>query len=190
MRGRSGVLQAAQKCDPDMPVVLITGTPGLDTAIAAVEHSAFRYLLKPCPWCTTRHSHRFSPDAPYLVLRRMAIDLASAAWSPAEDRSSSGSFSTAPAIHLDGLPADLLVQGKANFRPRGPAAHQRANHGRPGVFLSAAERLNRMAELGRIVRDRVATEVPNSPAHSSSSICTAAICLMNTSSTLARHSRK
>ena len=36
-----GVLQAAHQRDPDLPVVLITGTPRLDTAVAAVEHSAF-----------------------------------------------------------------------------------------------------------------------------------------------------
>lgn len=33
--------------DLDVPVVLITGSPSLDTALKAIEHGALRYLAKP-----------------------------------------------------------------------------------------------------------------------------------------------
>ena len=161
-----GVLQAAQKRDPDMPVVLITGTPRLDTAIAAVENSAFRYLLKPLSMVqlqdTVIHSaqmHRL------LVLRRMAIDLASAAWSPAEDRSSLGELFDCALQSIW-----MAYQPVFSWKERRIFAYEallrtsEPTMADPCVFLSAAERLNRMAELGRIVRDRVAAEVPNSPA--------------------------
>jgi EAL domain-containing protein (putative c-di-GMP-specific phosphodiesterase class I) len=161
-----GVLQAAQKCDPDMPVVLITGAPRLDTAIAAVEHSAFRYLLKPLSMLqlqdTVIHSaqmHRL------LVLRRMAIDLARAAWNPAEDCSSLGQlFDCALQSLWMAYQPIFSWKDKRIFGYEALLRTSEPTMADPCVFLSAAERLNRMAELGRIIRDRVAAEVPNSPA--------------------------
>jgi EAL domain-containing protein (putative c-di-GMP-specific phosphodiesterase class I) len=41
------VLQDVRKADKDMPVILVTGQPDLDTARAAVELGAISYLLKP-----------------------------------------------------------------------------------------------------------------------------------------------
>jgi EAL domain-containing protein (putative c-di-GMP-specific phosphodiesterase class I) len=41
------LLSAVRARDLDLPVILVTGGPGLDSAIKAVEHGAFRYLLKP-----------------------------------------------------------------------------------------------------------------------------------------------
>jgi EAL domain-containing protein (putative c-di-GMP-specific phosphodiesterase class I)/ActR/RegA family two-component response regulator len=161
-----GVLQAAQKCDPDMPVVLITGAPRLDTAIAAVEHSAFRYLLKPLSMVQLQDTVIYSVQMHRIsVLRRMAIDLASAAWSPAEDRSSLGElFDCALQSIWMAYQPIFSWKGKRIFAHEALLRTSEPTMATPGVFLSAAERLNRMAELGRMVRDRVAAEVPNSPA--------------------------
>jgi EAL domain-containing protein (putative c-di-GMP-specific phosphodiesterase class I) len=41
------VLQEVRKTDTDMPIILVTGQPDLDTARAAVEWGAISYLLKP-----------------------------------------------------------------------------------------------------------------------------------------------
>jgi len=41
------VLQEIRRTDKDMPVILVTGCPDLDTARAAVEWGAISYLLKP-----------------------------------------------------------------------------------------------------------------------------------------------
>ena len=40
-------LRAVRERDLDVPVVLMTGSPSLDTAVSAVEYGAFRYLIKP-----------------------------------------------------------------------------------------------------------------------------------------------
>jgi EAL domain-containing protein (putative c-di-GMP-specific phosphodiesterase class I) len=105
------------------------------------------------------HLHRI------LVLRRMAVDLASAAWSPAEDRTSLRQlFDRAlQSIWMAYQPVyscreQRIFSYEALLRTDEPTM---AN---PCVFLSAAERLNRMAEVGRIVRDRVAAEMPSAPA--------------------------
>lgn len=45
--GGLDLLAAVRHHDPDVPVVLMTGDPTLDTAIMAVEGAAFAYLTKP-----------------------------------------------------------------------------------------------------------------------------------------------
>lgn len=51
MPGISGLklLRAVRDHDLDLPVVLVTGNPGVETATNAVEYGAFRYLIKPVP---------------------------------------------------------------------------------------------------------------------------------------------
>jgi CheY-like chemotaxis protein len=41
------LLELVRKRDPDLPVILMTGTPELSTAMKAVEFGAFEYLAKP-----------------------------------------------------------------------------------------------------------------------------------------------
>lgn len=49
MPGMDGVrlLQEVRELCEDVPVVLITGNPSIETAIGAVEHRAFKYVTKP-----------------------------------------------------------------------------------------------------------------------------------------------
>src|SRR3989442_7349063 len=41
------LLRAVREHDTDVPIVLMTGGPELATALQAIEHGAFRYLVKP-----------------------------------------------------------------------------------------------------------------------------------------------
>src|SRR3989441_6203426 len=41
------LLRAVREHDADVPIVLMTGGPELATALQAIEHGAFRYLVKP-----------------------------------------------------------------------------------------------------------------------------------------------
>jgi EAL domain-containing protein (putative c-di-GMP-specific phosphodiesterase class I) len=161
-----GVLQAAQKCDPDLPVILMTGAPRLDTAISAVEHSAFRYLLKPLFTEQLQETVIYSVQMHRIsVLRRMAIESASAAWSPAEDRASLGQlFDRALQSIWMAYQPIFSCREMRIFSYEALLRTDEPTMADPCVFLSAAERLNRTAEVGRIVRDRVAAEVPNAPA--------------------------
>lgn len=45
--GGIDLLRYAREHDGDIPVLLMTGAPDVETAAAAVEHGAFQYLLKP-----------------------------------------------------------------------------------------------------------------------------------------------
>lgn len=45
--GGARLLRAVRERDLEIPVVLMTGTPGLESAVAAIEHRALLYLIKP-----------------------------------------------------------------------------------------------------------------------------------------------
>ncbi len=49
MPGMNGVqlLRTLRQHHLDVPVILMTGTPALETAVKAVEYGAFRYIMKP-----------------------------------------------------------------------------------------------------------------------------------------------
>jgi DNA-binding NtrC family response regulator len=42
-----GLVQRAREIDPALPVVLVTGESVFDTAVLAVQHGAFDYIVKP-----------------------------------------------------------------------------------------------------------------------------------------------
>ena len=50
------LLQALHARDPDLPVLLVSGSPDLETAMKAVEYGAFEYLVKPVPFDKLRAS--------------------------------------------------------------------------------------------------------------------------------------
>jgi serine/threonine-protein kinase len=58
MPGLSGIalLKVLAERRSQVPVILMTGTPSLDTAMSAVEHGAFKYLIKPVAWTELRET--------------------------------------------------------------------------------------------------------------------------------------
>jgi EAL domain-containing protein (putative c-di-GMP-specific phosphodiesterase class I)/ActR/RegA family two-component response regulator len=160
-----GVLQAARKRDPDLPVVLITGTPRLDTAVAAVEHSAFRYLLKPLSPVQLQDTVIYCAQMHRLAaLRRMAISSAGEAWGPAEDRAGlTQIFDRALQSLWMAFQPVYSWKRKRIFAYEALLRNDEPSMKNPNDLLSAAERLERVVDVGRIVRDRVAEEVPRCP---------------------------
>jgi len=160
-----GVLQAAHQRDADMPVVLITGSPRLDTAVAAIENAAFRYLLKPLAPAQLQDTVIYCAQMHRLaVLRRMAVSSAGEAWSPAED---SASLTLMFERALQSV--WMAFQPVVSWRRRRVLAYEallrstEPKLSNPCALLSAAERLDRVVEVGRIVRNRVAADVPSAP---------------------------
>src|SRR5262244_2627545 len=43
------LLRAIRQTDLDVPMIFMTGSPALESAVSAIEYGAFRYLLKPVP---------------------------------------------------------------------------------------------------------------------------------------------
>jgi EAL domain-containing protein (putative c-di-GMP-specific phosphodiesterase class I)/CheY-like chemotaxis protein len=160
-----GVLQAAHRKDPDLPVVLITGTPRIDTAVAAVEHSAFRYLLKPMSTVQLQETMVYAAQMHRVAtLRRMAIASAGEAWSPAEDRTGLEEVFHR-ALDLMWIAFQPVVSWKRRrvFAYEALLRTTEPSMGNPIVLIGTAEKLGRVTDLGRRVRDRVAEHMPSAP---------------------------
>jgi len=152
------LLRAVREKDLDVPVVLCTGRPSIETAASAVEQGALQYLIKPV-----------SSEA-LLEAGARAVRLGKLARLKREALKASGfdaligdragletTFARALAsTWMAGQPIVRAADGglhahEALLRTREPAFPH------PGAFLTAAERLAALPELGRTIRGAVAS---------------------------------
>jgi EAL domain-containing protein (putative c-di-GMP-specific phosphodiesterase class I) len=159
------LLERIRAYDLDVPVVLITGSPSLETAMAAIEHGALRYLPKPVD---TPRLRTITADAVRLHrlarAKRLALDLAGEADRLVGDRAGLvTSFGSA----LDSMwmayqpivswSRQEVFGYEALLRSREPSLPH------PGAILDAAERLGRLHDLGRTIRTRAAEPAAKMP---------------------------
>ncbi|MBV9947545.1 MAG: EAL domain-containing protein [Myxococcales bacterium] len=160
--GGLALLERIRAHDLDIPVVLITGAPSLETAMAAIEHGALRYLPKPVDPGRLRS---ITADAVRLHrlarAKRQALDLAGGADRLVGDRAGLvAAFGSAlRSLWIAYQPivswSRRSVFGyEALLRSREPALPH------PGAVLDAAERLDRLHELGQSIRTLAAEPVP------------------------------
>jgi EAL domain-containing protein (putative c-di-GMP-specific phosphodiesterase class I) len=168
MPGLGGLefLRAAHAHDPDVPVILMTGEPKVESAIRALEYGAFHYLIKPFEQNeladVVRRAVRLHKLA---VLKREALELPGP-----------GSKRVSEYRELEGQFSRGLSQLWMAFQPivswrerktRGYEALLRSDEPtmrNPGHMLEACERLGRLHQLGRTIRDTVANESTAAPA--------------------------
>ena len=160
------LLDAVRQRDLDMPVILTTGEPTIDSAVRAVELGAFRYLIKPVERKTLEESiHRAFRLHHMARLRRQALEFAGLTSKKLGDLSSLESRFTS-AIQRLWMAYQPIVDWKerrvfgyeALLRSAEPSLPS------PPEILDAAERLGRLRELGRTIRARVADEAEKAPA--------------------------
>lgn len=161
------LLRFLRVLDLDIPVILATGAPSLETAMQAVEHGAFHYLTKPIGddelLSVVQRAMRLKRMAD---LKRHAMQLLAALETGAGDRAGlEASFDSAvstlwmayqPIVRADGA----LFGYEALMRCDEP----RLPH--PGAVLDAAERLGKIAALGRVVRERASKPFGAAPGES------------------------
>ncbi|HEX2678379.1 MAG TPA: EAL domain-containing protein, partial [Polyangiales bacterium] len=160
-----GLLRAVRECDLDVPVVLVSGNPSVETALAAVEYGALRYLCKPVE------------NAQLLAVVESAVRLGRMARVKREALAHLGDSSrqlgdragleVAFERALEGL--WMAYQPIVRYGQRRVYAYEallRSNEPtlpHPGAVLEAAERLERLNDVGRAVRAHVAATVTRSP---------------------------
>jgi EAL domain-containing protein (putative c-di-GMP-specific phosphodiesterase class I) len=163
--GGLALLERIRAHDLDVPVVLITGCPTLDTAIAAIEHGALRYVPKPVDATKLR---TITADAVRLhrlaKAKRNALDLAGEDDKQVGDRAGLlASFGRA----LGSL--WMAYQPIVSFSQRNVFGYEALLRSRepllphPGAMLDAAERLDRLHDLGRTIRARSVEPVSSMP---------------------------
>ena len=159
-----GLLRAVREHDLDVPVVLMTGSPSLETAERAVEYGAMRYLRKPIDRGLLVSAVEQAVRLGRLArIKREALDLVGDRELRVGDRAGLElSFNRA----LQGL--WMAYQPIVQFSTRSVHAYEALLRSsdttlpHPGAILGAAERLGRLAELGRLVRRQIATTVKDS----------------------------
>lgn len=152
------LLRAVRAHGLDVPVILATGEPSIDSAVAAVEHGAFKYLMKPV--AIEELEATVAKAVRLHRLARIQRETMSALSTEAETESSrlGRNFDNAlrllwPAFQPIVRASDGSLFGyEALLRSDEPALPSA-----PAV-LEAAERLNALWKLGRTVRER-ATDV-------------------------------
>lgn len=158
MPGMDGIelLKLIAKRDPDIPVILMSGAPSLETAIKAVEYRAFRYLTKPFQpqefQRVVQHAARLRQLA---QLKSQALAISG---SPGGREGSFEALEAAIERLMDSFwmayqpivqAADRSIFGyEALLRTEEPSLPH------PGAAFQAAERLQCVHRLGRAVRDR------------------------------------
>jgi EAL domain-containing protein (putative c-di-GMP-specific phosphodiesterase class I) len=153
-------LRTVRMHDLDVPVILMTGEPSLESAVHAVEYGAFHYLVKPVE---ARQLHDLVIRAARLhkmaKLKRDALDLAGTSGTRLGERAAlEVRFSWAMSLMW------MAFQPIVSWRDRrvfGYEALLRSDEPlmkNPGDILEAAERLGGLHELGRRIRAKVAAE--------------------------------
>jgi EAL domain-containing protein (putative c-di-GMP-specific phosphodiesterase class I) len=167
MPGLDGMklLAHVRSYDLDVPVVLITGAPSVETAARAMELGALRYLVKPVE---LRAIIGITQDAVYLhriaKAKRKALDLLGGVDRLLGDEAGlTASFDRAlstfyvvyqPIVRWS---THAIYAYEALLRSREPSLPH------PGAMLDAAERLGRVHELGRKIRARAIEPLSSLP---------------------------
>jgi EAL domain-containing protein (putative c-di-GMP-specific phosphodiesterase class I) len=150
------LLMNVRSFDPDMPVILMTGAPDLETAVRAVEYGAFQYLSKPVdPQELLRVVKQAARH--HQVAHRKRQALPGGGDRSVNDRAALESrFESAMRLsYMAFQPIVSLRLGavwgyEALLRTDDPVLNA------PVDILNAAERLGRLPELGRAARRMVA----------------------------------
>jgi EAL domain-containing protein (putative c-di-GMP-specific phosphodiesterase class I) len=157
------LLEAVKGYDADIPVLLLTGVPELSTAIKAVELGAFRYLTKPVTIADLAQAvaralqlcrlARAKRQAASLYLREQDDDARRRLGVDLDESLRALTMAYQPLVdverkHILGYEALLRCSGAL------PG---------PTEILDAAERLDRMAEVGRCVRRAVVRSLSMAP---------------------------
>jgi EAL domain-containing protein (putative c-di-GMP-specific phosphodiesterase class I) len=161
MPGMDGLnlLRAIRNLDLDVPVVFLTGSPSLESAMKAMEHGAFRYLTKPIDAGElTTVVGRAARVHKMARVRRESADQ--------EQAKTIGDRAGLEARFASGLDKMwMAMQPILSWRTRSVYAYEallrtdEATLRNPVDFVDAAERLKRTPELGRRVRKAVADQL-------------------------------
>jgi EAL domain-containing protein (putative c-di-GMP-specific phosphodiesterase class I) len=167
MPAMSGVafLRAVREHSLDLPVILMTGSPSVETAVKALDYGATKYLTKPIEPSELAEAVWRAADLYQLALLRRELSTTAETQSRqlADRAALDARFSKAlESIWMAFQPivswsAKTPAGYEALLRSREPSLE------RPVDLLDAAERLNRLVEVGRVVRREVATAIASGP---------------------------
>jgi EAL domain-containing protein (putative c-di-GMP-specific phosphodiesterase class I) len=160
------LLRAIRQSDLDVPMVFMTGSPAIESAVQAIEYGAFRYLLKPvAPAALLDVVERAARVHRLAKVRREAMLVRELDGKPIGDRAGlEARF--ASALEKMWVAAQPIVtwSGRQIFAYETLLRTDEPTLRSPLDFFDAAERLGRAPELGRVIRQRVAKQMKDTKA--------------------------
>jgi EAL domain-containing protein (putative c-di-GMP-specific phosphodiesterase class I) len=168
MPGLSGVdlLRAVREHDLDVPVVILTGRPDLQSAVDAVQFGAFRYVAKPVTPAALLDVVRSARNLHLMAaFKREALELLGLPHRALGDRASLESrFERAlDSLWLSYQPVVTIAGRRVVGYDTVVGSDEETLRSQSGLF-DAAERVGRLQELGRKIRKvaaRDARELPD-----------------------------
>ncbi|HUJ27984.1 MAG TPA: EAL domain-containing protein [Myxococcales bacterium] len=157
LQGMSGVefLKRLREHDLDLPVILMSGEPGLEAAISAVEYGAMRYMLKPFDLGELRNALVRAVSIRRLaVARRESLELIGHDAQAAGDRA--GLIALVENAIRSLRVAWQPVVSWSRRRVVAWEALMRSKITNPDALIDSALTVGRIVELGRAMRDAVA----------------------------------
>jgi EAL domain-containing protein (putative c-di-GMP-specific phosphodiesterase class I) len=168
MPGLSGVdlLRVVRAYDLDVPVILMTGNPTLETAMEALALGALQYLPKPTPNDVIVEAvERASRLHRMAIMKRQSLKLLEQAEVEAGDRANLGaSFERALDTMWMAFQPIVLGAGHGLFGYEALMRTKEPSLPHPGAVLDAAEKLDRLSDLGQRVRRLSAKAFEKAPA--------------------------
>jgi EAL domain-containing protein (putative c-di-GMP-specific phosphodiesterase class I) len=163
MPGMSGLdfMKRARERNPDLPILVMTGAPAIDSAIQSIDAGVFRYLTKPTLPAQLIKAIGDAVHACALARARRAAH--------AHLIAQEAAATEAPAVARALESMWLAVQPIVSTADRTVLAYEALLRTRdhvlsnPSKLLAAAERHDVLAAVGRAVRDAAAKLVPSLP---------------------------
>jgi EAL domain-containing protein (putative c-di-GMP-specific phosphodiesterase class I) len=160
MPGMGGLdfLRTVREINLDVPVLLMTGSPELETVMAAVDYGAFNYLTKPLDPVQLKVAVAQASQFHALArLQRLASRSHQLAGSEFADRATLESrFNRALAKLWIAYQPIVRFQQRAVFAFEGLVRSDEDSMKHPAAILEAADKLRRTQELGRRIREEIA----------------------------------
>jgi EAL domain-containing protein (putative c-di-GMP-specific phosphodiesterase class I) len=167
MPGMNGIelLRAVREHDLDVPVILITGGPAIESAVEAMEYGALLYLIKPIEAQQLEEVITRGVRLHQMArIKREALELFHIDNKSLGDRAGlearfENALSTLWVAYqpIVSWSAQHVFAYEALVRNKEPTLRS------PPDLFEAAERLGRLQELGRTIRDRVALTADELP---------------------------
>ncbi len=160
------LVRTLREKDDDLPVLLMTGDPSLDGAVRAIDYGAVSYIAKPFDHESlasqvARAARRHGVQR----MRRRAESWARELFgeAPREIGSLESRFANAISRSWMAFQPIVDVANQTIFAYEALLRTDEESLRRPDIFISTAERLDKVQLLGRTVRDAVARAAPQLP---------------------------
>ncbi len=163
--GGLALLRAVRERDLDVPVILMTGRPSVDSSIRAVEYGIFRYLVKPVAPETLVDLIRLAARMHRMArLKRQALEVVGVGGKWLGDRAAlEARFANAMELMWMAFQPIVSWRDRSVFGYEALLRTGEPTLSNPSEFIDAAERLGRLHELGRSVRAKVVEAVRRAP---------------------------